>query len=48
MPIDHFFCSLAVEQRHRSVGILLSGKGSDGTLGLSEIKAAGGRTIKDE
>ncbi|MGC9976480.1 MAG: chemotaxis protein CheB, partial [Syntrophales bacterium] len=45
MPIDHFFCSLAVDQRHRSIAILLSGRGSDGILGLSEIKAAGGRTI---
>ncbi|MGD1152931.1 MAG: chemotaxis protein CheB [Syntrophales bacterium] len=48
MPIDHFFCSLAVDQRHRGIGVLLSGRESDGALWLSEIKAAGGRTIKDE
>ncbi|HYA12749.1 MAG TPA: chemotaxis protein CheB, partial [Syntrophales bacterium] len=48
MPIDHFFCSLAVDQRRRSIGILLAGKGSDGTLGLSEIKAMGGRTIVED
>ncbi len=48
MPIDHFFCSLAVDQRRRSIGILLSGRGSDGTLGLSEIKAAGGRTLIED
>ncbi|HET6461081.1 MAG TPA: PAS domain-containing protein [Syntrophales bacterium] len=48
MPIDHFFCSLAVDQRHRSIAILLSGRGSDGILGLSEIKAAGGQTIVED
>ena len=48
MPIDHFFCSLAVDKRRRGCGILLSGTGSDGTLGLSEIKAAGGRTFVED
>ena len=48
MPIDHFFCSLAADQRRRSCGIVLSGAGSDGTLGLSEIKAAGGRTLVED
>jgi two-component system, chemotaxis family, CheB/CheR fusion protein len=48
MPIDHFFCSLALDRRHRSIGVLLSGKGSDGSLGLSEIKAAGGRTLVED
>ena len=45
MPIDHFFCSLADDRKKRCCGIVLSGAGSDGTLGLSEIRAAGGRTI---
>jgi PAS domain S-box-containing protein len=45
MPIDHFFCALAVDQRGRGCGIILSGIGSDGTLGLSEIRATGGRTL---
>jgi two-component system, chemotaxis family, CheB/CheR fusion protein len=48
MPIDHFFCSLATDQRSRGCGIVLSGPGSDGTLGLSEIKAAGGRTLVED
>jgi two-component system CheB/CheR fusion protein len=48
MPIDHFFCSLAFDQRRRGCGILLSGTGSDGNLGLSEIKAAGGRTFVED
>jgi PAS domain S-box-containing protein len=48
MPIDHFFCSLAADRRKRCCGILLSGGGGDGALGLSEIRAAGGRTIVEE
>jgi two-component system, chemotaxis family, CheB/CheR fusion protein len=48
MPIDHFFCSLAADQRGRACGIVLSGGGSDGTLGLSEIRAAGGRTLVED
>ena len=48
MPIDHFLCSLAVAQRRRACGVLLSGTGSDGILGLSEIKAAMGRTIIED
>ena len=48
MPIDHFFCSLAADRRKRCCGILLSGGGGDGTLGLSEIRAAGGRTIVED
>ena len=48
MPIDHFFCSLAADQYSRSIGIVLSGAGADGTLGLSEIKAAGGKTFAED
>jgi two-component system CheB/CheR fusion protein len=48
MPVDHFFCALAAESRNRCCGILLSGAGGDGTLGLSEIRAAGGRTIAED
>jgi two-component system CheB/CheR fusion protein len=48
LPIDHFFCALAVDQRQRACGIVLSGTGSDGTVGLSEIKAAGGRTLVED
>ncbi|MBE0557987.1 MAG: PAS domain-containing protein, partial [Proteobacteria bacterium] len=48
MPIDHFLCSLAADRRKQCCGILLSGGGSDGTLGLSEIRAAGGRTIVED
>src|SRR5215472_10914532 len=45
MPIDFFFRSLADDQRESAVCILLSGGGSDGTLGLREVRAAGGLTI---
>ncbi len=37
-PIDFFFRHLAVDQRERAVGIILSGMGSDGALGLRAIK----------
>jgi two-component system CheB/CheR fusion protein len=42
MPIDLFFRTLAQVQAGKAVGVVLSGTGSDGTLGLEAIKAAGG------
>src|SRR5262249_6824711 len=42
---DAFLRSLASDNGRRSVGILLSGSGSDGTLGLKAIKEGGGLTI---
>jgi two-component system, chemotaxis family, CheB/CheR fusion protein len=44
-PIDDFFDSLARELREWAVGIVLSGTGSDGALGLKAIKECGGLTI---
>jgi len=44
-PIDIFFQSLAEDQRERALGIVLSGGGSDGTLGLKAIKEYGGLTV---
>jgi two-component system, chemotaxis family, CheB/CheR fusion protein len=44
-PIDSLFDALATEQREQAVGIVLSGTGSDGALGLKAIKAYGGLTI---
>jgi len=38
LPIDSFFRSLADDQRENSIGVILSGMGSDGTLGLKAIK----------
>jgi chemotaxis response regulator CheB len=48
-PIDRFFRSLAQEQEGRAIGVVLSGTGSDGTLGLRAIKEKGGITfVQDE
>ncbi|HUK18869.1 MAG TPA: chemotaxis protein CheB [Bryobacteraceae bacterium] len=44
-PIDIFFESLAEEFRNSAVGVVLSGTGTDGTLGLKRIKAEGGITF---
>ena len=44
-PIDLFFCSLADNYGDRSIGVILSGTGSDGTLGLEAIYDAGGVTL---
>lgn len=48
MPIDNFLKSLAKDQEEFAAGIVLSGTGSDGTLGLGEIFAAGGITLAQE
>ncbi|MGH9644291.1 MAG: CheR family methyltransferase, partial [Terriglobales bacterium] len=44
-PVDTLFDSLAQSIRERAIGIVLSGTGNDGSLGLKSIKAAGGVTI---
>jgi two-component system CheB/CheR fusion protein len=40
-PIDAFFDSLGSALHDRAVGIVLSGTGSDGALGLKAIKEYG-------
>jgi two-component system CheB/CheR fusion protein len=45
LPIDFFFRSLAQDQRERAIGIVLSGTGSDGALGVRAIKGEGGMVI---
>ncbi|NCP86279.1 MAG: hypothetical protein CO094_12135 [Anaerolineae bacterium CG_4_9_14_3_um_filter_57_17] len=42
LPIDFFFRALAEDQQEHSLGVILSGIGSDGTLGLRAIKEKGG------
>ncbi len=42
LPIDFFFRSLAEDQQEHSIGVILSGMGSDGTLGLRAIKEKAG------
>ena len=48
LPIDYFFRSLAEDQKQRAVGIILSGSGSDGTVGFRVIKAESGLTIAQD
>ena len=45
LPIDFFFRSLADDLRERSVGVVLSGMGSDGTSGLRAIRENAGSTF---
>lgn len=45
LPIDVLYCSLARDQGERAIGVVLSGMGSDGTLGLQAIKTQGGLTL---
>jgi two-component system CheB/CheR fusion protein len=44
-PIDTFFSALAEDQNVYAIGIVLSGGGSDGTLGIKAIKEHGGLTL---
>jgi two-component system, chemotaxis family, CheB/CheR fusion protein len=44
-PIDAFFSSLAEQHGENAICIVLSGTGSDGTLGLKTIKEHGGLTF---
>ncbi|CAA9892478.1 Protein-glutamate methylesterase [Candidatus Methylobacter favarea] len=48
LPIDYFLRSLADDVQEKSVGIVLSGTGTDGTLGLKAIKGAAGMTMAQE
>ena len=45
LPIDFFFRSLAEDLKERSIGIILSGMGSDGSLGLKAIKEMNGLVL---
>jgi two-component system CheB/CheR fusion protein len=48
LPIDLFFSSLAEVHQSQSIGVILSGTGSDGTIGLEEIKTHGGFTFAQD
>jgi len=48
MPIDLFFASLAEVHQSHAIGVVLSGTGADGTLGLKAIKDHGGITFAQE
>jgi len=48
MPVDYFLRSLAEDQRQNAIGLIFSGNGSDGTLGLEAIKGADGLTFAQD
>ncbi|MDZ4186210.1 MAG: CheR family methyltransferase [Desulfuromonadales bacterium] len=48
LPIDFFFRSLAEDRQEGSIGVILSGMGSDGTLGLKAIKEKAGLVLVQE
>jgi two-component system CheB/CheR fusion protein len=48
LPINVLFSSLARDQRERAVAVVLSGMGSDGTLGLQAVHAMGGLSVAQE
>ena len=45
LPVDFLFRSLAQDQRERAIGIVMSGTGSDGSLGVRAIKSEGGMVM---
>lgn len=48
LPIDVFFRALADERRERAIVVVLSGMGSDGTLGLKAVKEQGGLVLAQD
>ena len=48
LPIDFFLRSLAEDRQERSIGVILSGMGSDGTMGLRAIKEKAGLVLVQE
>ncbi len=47
-PVDDFFKSLAAEQRERAICVVMSGMGTNGTMGAEEVKAVGGVCIAQD
>jgi two-component system CheB/CheR fusion protein len=48
LPIDFFLRSLAEDHQEKGAGVILSGMGSDGTMGLLAIKEKGGLALAQE
>ena len=48
LPIDFFLRSLAEDRQEHSIGVILSGMGSDGTMGLRAIKEKAGVALVQE
>ncbi|MEX0724934.1 MAG: chemotaxis protein CheB [Planctomycetaceae bacterium] len=47
-PIDHFFRTLAKTHDGQAIGVILTGTGSDGAIGLRDIKEGGGLVIAQD
>jgi two-component system CheB/CheR fusion protein len=47
-PIDHFFATLAKTHDGNAIAVILTGTGSDGTLGIKDVKANGGLVIAQD
>ena len=47
-PVDDFFRSLALEQKEKSIIVILSGTGTNGTAGAQAVKAAGGLCVAQD
>jgi two-component system CheB/CheR fusion protein len=48
LPVDFFLRTLAQDQQHKAIGVILSGMGSDGVLGLRAIKEVSGLTLAQD
>lgn len=48
LPVDFFLRTLAEDRQERAIGVILSGMGSDGMLGLRAIKEKGGLTLAQD
>ncbi|MFO7957071.1 MAG: chemotaxis protein CheB [Candidatus Brocadiia bacterium] len=48
LPIDYLFRSLAEAVGRRAIGVVLSGSGADGSLGIREVHAAGGLAVAQD
>ena len=48
LPINNFLKSLAEDQKERAIAVVLSGTGSDGTLGIESVKENGGMVMAQD
>lgn len=48
LPIDHFLQTLAADQHEQAIGVILSGMGSDGSIGIKAIKEQNGIVMVQE
>ena len=48
LPVDFLFRSMADDRQERAIGVILSGMGTDGTLGLKALKEKGGVVFVQE